>query len=160
MAEFLKHTIEDAETFLERQEDAWAQLKCEHDQAMLAFEVEDLVEYGIYLLRSWARHAESWHRWVSEDAARYDVKGHETLRKIEEMASKAAEGTIGLINQVKTWGHEIRREEVFRQVAELVIGAAASPNQQFTGEKLAEYQKNAWQEYQAGEAEEITNWGD
>ncbi len=160
MAEFLKNTIADAETFLARQEDAWAQLKRDHDQAMFVFEVEDLVDYGISLLRCWARHAESWHRWVSEDPARYDAKRHEKLRRLERMASQAAQGTIELINEVKTSGHEIQRESEFCQVAEHVISSAASPAQQFIGKKFAEYQKDAWQEYQAGEAKEITNWGD
>ena len=160
MAESLKHVQEDAERYLERERDAWARLKAEHDQAMFARDVEELVEYGIYVLKSWARHAQNWHRRVSEDASRYDEKNHEKLLKIEKMAAMAAEGTIGLINEVKTWGHEVQRESEFRQVAEHVIGAAASPNQQFTGKRFAEYQKDAWQEYQAGEAEEITNRGD
>ena len=156
----LKHAREDAERYLERQQAAGAKLKAEHDQAMFARDVDDLVEYGIYVLTSWARHAQEWHRWVSEDAARYDAGGHDNLRKIEKIASQAAQGTIELVNEVKTWGYEVQREKEFRQVAEHAIGAAASPDQQFAGKKFAEYQKDAWQEYQAGEAEEITNRGD
>lgn len=160
MVKFLKHAREDTERYLEREQDAWAQLKQEHDQAMFARDVEDLVEYGIYVLRSWIRHAQNWHRWVSEDAARYDAKKHKNLRKIEEMASKASKGTIGLINEVKTWGYEVKREAEFRPIAEFVIGASALPNEQFSSKGFATYQEDAWQAYQAGEAEEITNWGD
>lgn len=160
MPTFLKHATEDAERYLEREQDAWAELKREHDQAMFARDVEDLVDYGIYVLSSWTRRAQNWHRWVSEDPARYDAKKHKKLRKIEGMAAQAAEGTVGLINEVKTWGHEVQRESEFRPIAEFVIGAAVPANEQFTSKTFAKYQEGAWEEYQAGEAEEVTNWGD
>ena len=162
MAEFwgLEIAKEDAERYLEREQSAWAQLKREHDQAMFVRDLEGLVAYGIYALESWTKHAQNWHLWVSEDASRYEENRHKNLLKIEAMASEAAKGTIELINKVKKWGYEVDRESDFREIAEFVIGAAVSPNEQFASKSFAKYQAEAWQEYQASEAEEISNWGD
>ena len=61
-----------AEVYRTESENAWGEIKAHHDQAMVVRGVEDVMDLGIGVMKSWFRTAGFWHEWVSEDHKRYE----------------------------------------------------------------------------------------
>ncbi len=115
--------------YRDNQKDIWEETKREHDCAMLAFEIEELVALGIAVLGSWLKCLDQWHHWVSEDAQNYSAKEHSLIKSIEDLAAKATKGTLKLIDDAKKLGHDIDHEETFRLIADEVLASSTPSNQ-------------------------------
>lgn len=157
MAIALEQTEESAKRYRIECDSAWQAIKKDHDRAMIAMGVDDLVGTGIWVLDRWLRHAERWHEWVSEDPSNYDPAAHKQLGFIESLATGTTETTVELIDQIKSWGYEVHREEEFRDLAKNVLGPTYK---RFDAPEFAALAQEAQNEYENGNIEEISNWGD
>ncbi len=140
--------------YKDNQEDIWEKIEREHDYPMFAADVEQLAEFGMGVLRSWLKHLNQWHHWVSADAQRYSKEEYSLITMIEDMATKATKGTLKLIDTVKALGHDIEREATFRSLADDILAGRA---ERYSVDK--ELRDEALEEYETGKTEPVEHWG-
>lgn len=148
-----------AREYDQSQQSAWDSVKHEHDQAMVAMTVQDVVDYGIFLLKTWVRHASQWHDAVSQDAKHYDATVHKAFQTVNALVAVATKGTIGLVDIVKDWDYDIEGEDQFRELAGVVLGSAIPPQQTFNNKAFRALGREALREYETGRTEPIDHWG-
>lgn len=139
---------------------AWERIKVEHDLAMIAFDVEDLIDLGFYVISMWLRHAEQWHELVSGNPKLYSEDTHRQLRSIEAIVVEATEGTLKLIDKMKKLDCDFTREGQYTELAIRVIGATKPIPDRPRDESFDEFRKSALDEHRQGKTIPIGHWGE
>ncbi len=156
MADLLQQYVE---AYQETERDAWERIHHEHNKAMVARDLEDLIELGIFVLKKWNRAICEWHDDVSQNAEEYDQSMHSRLKTIESGLVDTTQKTLEMVRVVTSWGYELAREGEFAGLAQQVILAGRSADEQFSDESFVQFRKNALKEYERGDATEIEHWG-
>lgn len=141
-------------------ESTWNATKKEHDQAMIVYDVEDLVGLGIFVMDLWFRTVERWHAWVSEDRTRYEKSVHDTLQRLETKLVEATGTTLEAIGCVKKWGFEVDAEDEFRKLADQLLACSSPLADPDCQQQIGALGKEAAKQYGAGQLQEIKHWGE
>lgn len=137
--------------------DAWV-VRQEHNWAMLAYEIEDLVDLGIVVNRKMRRVLEHWHDWVANDATRYDPQTHELLHSEGQRLIEINLRVVSLVEEVQKRGYPIKRYDDFRGIEENLrsdLGTCTG----VVNEEFKKLHDAALTEFKQGRTVEIANWG-
>lgn len=156
-------TLENTQSFVRAYEDderdAWEAVRLDHDWAMLAFEIEALLDLGIVVNRQMRRVLEHWHDWVAEDSSRYLPATHELLHSEGQRLIEINQRVVQLVEKVQKRGHKLRRFDEFQEIEKNLrsdLGSCSGA----VNDEFAVLHNTAIADFEANRTVEIANWGE
>lgn len=126
----------------------------EHEAAMIACSIDELVACGIFIMQRFEAKVEKWEEWVSASSIRYRQDVAQAFSVIEAELIKTGDDVVELINEIKKAGFEVEQEVEFLSELTNLKSASAPLSSKFQRQELTPRFKKALSDHKSSRLEE------